>query len=474
MLFNSLQFLVFFVVVYALYLNMAHRAQNWLLLTASYVFYGAWDYRFLLLLLLSTSVDYLVGLGLGSSREPSVRKRLILCSISFQLGILGFFKYWNFFADSLIQLLASLGLSVTHSTLGIALPIGISFYTFQSMSYTIDVYRERMAPCRRFFDFALFVAFFPQLVAGPIERGRQLIPQIVKSRVVTPRKISDGVSLIAWGLFKKVVIADNLGITVDQIFAKTDDFTNGEAIVGILFFAFQIYTDFSGYTDIARGVSKLMGFELVQNFNLPYFARNPSDFWRRWHISLSSWLRDYLYVSMGGNRSGELKTYRNLLLTMVLGGLWHGAAWNFVCWGTYHGLLLAVHRFFQQSGMLSAGQHSQGWKERAVNVASMSLMFLFTLYGWLLFRANSLEQIVNMTLALPHFASSAFLLRSLLKLAFYAWPLFLMELWQYYSADLRIAMHSPAPVQAIGYTVLFFLFLTLGDFNGASFIYFQF
>jgi D-alanyl-lipoteichoic acid acyltransferase DltB (MBOAT superfamily) len=177
---------------------------------------------------------------------------------------------------------------------------------------------------------------------------------------------------------------------------------------------------------------------------------------------------------MGGNRSGELKTYRNLLLTMVLGGLWHGAAWNFVCWGTYHGLLLAVHRFFQQSGMLSAGQHSQGWKERAVNVASMSLMFLFTLYGWLLFRANSLEQIVNMTLALPHFASSAFLLRSLLKLAFYAWPLFLMELWQYYSADLRIAMHSPAPVQAIGYTVLFFLFLTLGDFNGASFIYFQF
>jgi D-alanyl-lipoteichoic acid acyltransferase DltB (MBOAT superfamily) len=472
-LFNSLQFVGFFAVVYALYLASDRKNQNRLLLVASYVFYGAWDYRFLSLLLLTTVVDFLLAPRIAASETLLKRRLYLACSIVFNLTILGFFKYFNFFAESFAQFASSFGWSPSYTTLNIVLPVGISFYTFQEMSYSIDVYRKRVEPCRNLVDFALFVSFFPQLVAGPIERAGHLIPQIQSERRVTIRHLAHGYFLILWGLFKKVVIADNLGITVDEIFAKQGGFASNEVLIGVLFFAFQIYCDFSGYSDIARGIAKWMGFDLMVNFNLPYLARNPSDFWRRWHISLSTWLRAYLYIPLGGNRGGQLRTYRNLMLTMLLGGLWHGAAWNFVLWGAYQGGLLALHRGYRDWVLRRTGAEpaeSRG----AGKWLAIGAMFLCTLYGWLLFRAESLGQIATMTSALPNVALDGFLLHHVAKLVYYAWPLFLMQAFQYSYGDLRVLMRAPVAVQAACYATMAVLFLVLGQYSGTSFIYFQF
>ena len=476
MLFNSLEFLVFFLVVLGLYAVLKHPGQNRLLLVASYVFYGAWDYRFLVLLIGTTVVDYWVALALQNQTDEEKRRKILLLSIVANLGVLGVFKYFNFFADSLVQLAATFGLTVSPVTLQIVLPVGISFYTFQSMSYTIDVYRRHLEPCRRLEDFALYVAFFPQLVAGPIERATTLIPQITAPRVMTSAKIGSGLSLIALGFFKKVVMADNLAPTVNAIFAKTGGYTAEEVIVAAVLFAFQIYGDFSGYTDIARGTARILGFELMPNFREPYFARNPSDFWSRWHISLSTWLRDYLYVSLGGNRAGRLKTYRNLTLTMVLGGLWHGAAWNFVWWGLYHGALLVGYRLYEER----AGRHVGAGKEPASGtpfrmVVEMAVMFMFTLYGWLLFRATSGAQIAEMTLALGNPGSMDFLVKQLARLLFFAWPVILLDFLQYRSRGTDpVITRAPMAVQAVAYSGIVCLFLILGSYEGASFIYFQF
>ncbi|HEY9135014.1 MAG TPA: MBOAT family O-acyltransferase [Pseudomonadales bacterium] len=442
---------------------------------ASYVFYGAWDWRFLSLIVISTFVDYLCGARISRSANPGVRKTYLFVSIATNLGILGFFKYYDFFAEGFSELLSLFGLSATHATLDIVLPVGISFYTFQTMSYTIDIYRKKMPPCAGFLDFALFVSFFPQLVAGPIERASRLIPQIEKKRIVSFRHLSHGSYLIIWGLFKKVVIADNLGLLVDEIFGKSSGFSGSEVVIAVLFFSFQIYCDFSGYSDIARGIARLMGFDLMVNFNLPYFSRNPSDFWRRWHISLSTWLKDYLYVSLGGNRNGSLKTYRNLMLTMLLGGLWHGAAWNFVFWGFYHGALLAIHRVFRDFNILNSERvRESNPRQVLIKYLSIFIMFGFTLYGWLLFRAESFEQISNMTIAIFSFRPDPFFIHNLAKLIFYAWPLFLVQLLQYFSDDLRIFLRMKVPLQAAAYCILIFLFIVLGNYDGTSFIYFQF
>ncbi len=474
MVFNSLQFLVFFIAVYSIYLVLGHRAQNRFLLVASYAFYAAWDYRFLSLLIISTTIDYLIGLRIADNKSHMVRKRLISSTIIFHLGLLGFFKYFNFFADGLSGLVALIGFSASHFTLDVVLPLGISFYTFVSMSYVIDVYRDRITPCRNFLDFALFIAFFPPLVSGPIGRGPLLIPQILKPRVITPDNLADGFFLIIWGLFKKVVIADNLSFTVNEIFAKSHGFVDGEVFIAALFFTFQIYADFSGYTDIARGISKLMGFDLMLNFNLPYFARNPSDFWHRWHISLSSWLRDYLYIPLGGNRYGEIRTYRNLILTMTLGGLWHGAAWNFVCWGFYHGIVLTAHRFLGRVGFINPDRQHGLIIEEVIKYSSIGVMFIFTIYGWLLFRANSLTQIANMTAAIMNLSLNSFVFSKIAKLIFYIWPLIFIQICQYYSSDLRIVTRSPRLLQAAMYLLLLFFLMVLGNFDGTSFIYSQF
>lgn len=476
MLFNTFQFLIFFLIVYALYRVLSHRWQNILLLAGSYFFYGCWNWKFLSLIFISTVIDYFCGIEISKTGDKRRQKFFLTISMAANLGILGFFKYFNFFVGSLVDLFQMTGLNLNTGTLHIILPVGISFYTFQTMSYTIDIYRKRMKPTHNFLDFALFVSFFPQLVAGPIERAKNLLPQMTKPRILNYEQFYEGTFLIFWGLFKKVFIADNLAILVDKIFATTD-IQNGVIVsLGILAFAFQIYSDFSGYSDMARGLAKVMGFELMLNFNLPYFAVNPSDFWRRWHISLSSWLKDYLYISLGGNKKGELFTYRNLMLTMLLGGLWHGAGWTFVLWGFYQGAILVVHRLFQPI-MKKLFTAKSRFQEQLGLWSRIVIMFIFANIGWLIFRARSLEQIGNMLYSIVFNSSLEPIIeiqKIIAQIAFFAGPLILIQFLQYIKDDLLIMYHSSAYVKSLVYLALILIFLITGVQGGKSFIYFQF
>ena len=388
MLFNSVEFFIFFLTVLLLYYVLPHRWQNIMLLVASYFFYGWWDWRFLSLIFISTVVDYVCGIGIHNQANLHIKKRYLYFSVFVNLSLLGFFKYWNFFTDSLIGAMAPFGVQLDLPTLHLILPVGISFYTFQTMTYSVDIYRGKLKPTHDFLDFALFVSFFPQLVAGPIERAQKLLPQIQHKRSYNPVQFLEGLHLIFWGLFKKIFVADNLGMVVDRIYGAADA-TGFEYMLATFAFAFQIYGDFSGYTDVARGTAKCLGIQLMLNFKQPYLAINPSDFWRRWHISLSSWLRDYLYISLGGNRKGVWRTYRNLMLTMVFGGLWHGAAWNFVIWGAYHGLLLCLFRIFGQSRAPTLYPRAQFLAHTLKTI----MMFLLTCGSWVLFRAQNIAQI---------------------------------------------------------------------------------
>jgi len=348
--FNSLQYAAFFAVVLFLYWRLNRRQQNVLLLLGSYVFYGAWDPRFLPLMWLSTAVDYYVGRRLEDEPDQSRRKRIFALSLVVNLGVLATFKYFNFFLDSADGLFQLLGADVDSPTLRILLPVGISFYTFHGISYTFDVYRREIAAARRPLDFAVFVAFFPQLVAGPIGRAHLQLPQFQNPRrPPSGERVASALFLILLGLFKKVVLADGVARFADAAFATGGD-GFGTLLIGVYAFAIQIYADFCGYTDIARGSARLMGIELPRNFEQPYLSRSITEFWRRWHISLSSWLRDYLYIPLGGNRGGRRRTYRNLMLTMGIGGLWHGAAWTFVIWGVLHGTYLSVHKWWTDRG----------------------------------------------------------------------------------------------------------------------------
>jgi D-alanyl-lipoteichoic acid acyltransferase DltB (MBOAT superfamily) len=394
MLFNSavfLQFFAAFLLLYGLVREHLHL-RNALIVAASYVFYGWWDVRFLGLLVATSFVDYGVGLGLGVLRAPGRRRALLAGSIVVNLIVLGFFKYYDFFVTSCVELGARLGVTLDARPLGVILPVGISFYTFQSMSYALDVYRGVLAPTRNLVNFLAYVAFFPQLVAGPIERGAHLLPQFERTLRVTREMVASGLWLMISGMFKKVVLADNLAPLVDLAYGAGGDPCAAVVIGGTLAFAAQIYCDFLGYSDIARGTARVLGFELMRNFDRPYAAANVREFWRRWHISLSTWLRDYLYIGLGGNRHGAARTAVNLLLTMLLGGLWHGAAWHFVLWGAWHGLGLVAQRWWEGLGLRLP--RWLGW------CATM----LFVLYGWLLFRAGSAAQVYELTLALGDFS----------------------------------------------------------------------
>ena len=348
MLFNSFEFAAFLTIVLIGYSLLRTRAQNIWLLCASYTFYGFWDWRFLTLIAFSTTVDYLIARRIDRTDTDSLRKRLLYLSLLSNLGLLCFFKYFNFFVDSFVVLGAQLGLNLDTPALRLLPPVGISFYTFQSMAYSVDVYRRELKSERNFITFALFISYFPQLVAGPIERANRLLPQFREQRQVTLEGVRSGLVLILIGLFKKVVIADNAGVVVNRIFADIQSSSSATLVAGGILFSLQIYCDFSGYSNMARGMSRLLGIRLVENFKTPYLAANISEFWRRWHISLSQWLRDYLYIPIGGSRHGELRTHRNLIFTMLLGGLWHGAAWTFVVWGLLNGLYLIVHRWWQK------------------------------------------------------------------------------------------------------------------------------
>jgi len=476
MLFNSFDFIIFAIVVISLYWAIGsiprcgHRLQNLFLLFASYYFYAYWDYRFLSLLLISTILDFVVGIKLASAPTERWRKFWISVSVVGQLGLLGTFKYLGFFINSAADLLTAMGFHPHWPTLQIILPVGISFYTFQSMSYTVDVYRRKIGPTRDLLDFALFVAFFPQLMAGPIERARSLLPRVEQTRVFNTGQFKEGIYLIIWGLYKKVFIADTMDRLIEQLFmGGATGYSGIDTLLGLYAFAIQIYCDFSGYTDMARGLAKLLGFELMLNFNLPYFAFNPSDFWTRWHISLSSWLREYLYFTLGGNRQGTSKTYRNLMLTMVLGGLWHGAAWNFVLWGTFHGAILVVwHWIRTRSRFLTEPSGIVRW-------AMIFIMFHLTCLGWLMFRSRSLSQIGDMfQRMLTDWSISSHTWTMFRDIAGYAWLLILLQGCQFLTGDLQIVRRQNFWVR-----LTFYLFVLCGLFETfgrqiREFIYFQF
>jgi D-alanyl-lipoteichoic acid acyltransferase DltB (MBOAT superfamily) len=550
--YNTFVFWLFFAALLVPYWRLSHRGQNRLMLVASYAFYGCWDYRFLFLILLSTVVDYIGGLGVAGQRLPAARLRalgallvasafLLASGISYRalatalragdlggagaalphtfgdlvvplgtlvvvlaygallpvlyglpearrrktflvismvanLAILGFFKYFDFFATSLAQLLRVFGLQASAHTLGLLLPAGISFYTFQAMSYTIDIYRGECEPTTSFLDFALFVCFFPHLVAGPIMRAHTLLPQVTGPRRLEPRALAEGVWLIAIGLFKKVVIADNMAVIANAVFFRFEDgtaagLTGPEALVGLYAFAFQIYGDFSGYSSIARGVSRFFGYDLVINFDLPYSAQSPSDFWRRWHISLSSWLRDYLYIPLGGNRGGRARQYRNLILTMLLGGLWHGASWTFVAWGLYHGLLLAAFRALGIPDVVPAGAPAAPVR-RWLRIL---LMFHLTCLGWLLFRADSFASALAMLRLLgTDFTVTPAVLSAVVFMALLAAPLLVLEQAIGGERHLDRFRVLPAPARGLAYAYVAVMLLVFHAERPVEFIYFQF
>lgn len=395
MLFNSIDFALFLPLVFGLYwfvFNKDLRRQNALLLVASYVFYGWWDWRFLGLILASSLLDFAIGLGLA--REDSVirRRMLLLMSLSLNLGLLGFFKYFNFFADSLASAFTLFGLHVAPDRLNVILPVGISFYTFQTLSYSIDVYRRQIVPTRDLLSFLVFVSFFPQLVAGPIERAANLLPQFFAPRRFDAGQAVDGMRQCLWGLFKKVVVADNCAIYANDVFANADVYSGGTLVLGAVFFAFQIYGDFSGYSDIAIGTARLFGFGLMRNFNFPYFSRDIAEFWRRWHISLSTWFRDYVYIPLGGSSGSARARVRNIFAIFLISGLWHGANWTFVVWGLINALyflpLLLLSRNRKHLGPVAAGRRLPSLLE----FLQIGATFALTTLAWIFFRAKSLPQ----------------------------------------------------------------------------------
>jgi alginate O-acetyltransferase complex protein AlgI len=472
MLFNSLHFIWFFVVVYAVYRLLPHRAQNWLLLVASYYFYAAWDWRFLGLLVASTLVDYTCGLLLARTETTPRRRVLIVASLGFNLTVLAFFKYFNFFAENLHALLGVVGWQVDFVTLRVLLPVGISFYTFATMSYVIDVYRRELPATHDLLEFAVFVAYFPHLVAGPILRASRLLPQIHSPRHVTVTQVYDGLWLIAWGYFLKVFVADNVAGLASAVFNADRTPSGVNVLVGVYAFAFQIYGDFAGYSNIARGTSKLMGIELLENFRFPYFVRSPQEFWRHWHISLSTWLRDYLYIPLGGNRGSDLSTGRNLLITMLLGGLWHGAAWTFVLWGLYHGVLLIVYRAAVPRPLVGRWLTGTGTLAR---VTSWAVMFHLTCYGWLIFRTRSADQLRAFTSSLfRDFSPETVDQAALVQLLLYVAPLLVIHSCEAWFDDVLVVRRLPLAVRYSVYAATLYLTLLFGNFGGSDFIYFQF
>jgi len=395
MLFNSIEFLLFLPIVFVLYwfvFNKNLKHQNSLILLSSYIFYGWWDYRFLSLILLSTIVDYFIGLNISKQNSKKNQKLLLWSSVLFNLSILGFFKYYNFFVDSWIDLFSSVGYDIKSIwTLNIILPVGISFYTFQTMSYTIDIYKGKLKPTKDFISFASFVSFFPQLVAGPIERASNLLPQILKKRKFKYEQGVQGLRLILWGMFKKVVIADSLAPMVDDIFNNYQDFGGGTLWLGAIYFSFQIYCDFSGYSDIAIGASKLFGFELMSNFKFPYFSRNIGEFWRRWHISLSTWFRDYLYIPLGGSKGGKWKSIRNIFIIFLVSGFWHGANWTFIFWGLFHSILFLPSFIFNTNRKYTTSIIAENtFLPSPKEFLQAGTTFALVTIGWVFFRSETI------------------------------------------------------------------------------------
>jgi D-alanyl-lipoteichoic acid acyltransferase DltB (MBOAT superfamily) len=471
LLFNSFEFLVFLFVVYSLYLVLSHRAQNWMLLIASYVFYGWWDWRFLGIIGFTTVLDYVVSLRIVRARNESAKKWFLGISVGCNLALLGLFKYFNFFAESLIALLSSLGLQASWAPLHIILPVGISFYTFQSISYSVDVYRGQIEPPRKFLDYALFVAFFPQMVAGPIQRATYFMPQVIHPRQVDLDQVFRGLFLILYGLFKKSVIADGLSGAVNSVYNAPGGYSNLDVIVATYLFVLQIYCDFSGYTDIARGVAKLMGFNLSKNFMTPFYATSPAEYWTRWHISLSSWVKDYVYYPLAVHfmrkDDTKLNRYKPHVYAMFLMGLWHGAAWTYVLWGVYHGLMLVFWDAFKLNRVM----------KNIDKTVRILLYFQITAISLLIFRAASVHQVGALLGSLVAGGSAPGQLNLPVPPlpTLVAIPLFLgFDYLSYRNSSDLFYRRWPAAARGFLVATLFILLLMGWSNAPAEFIYFQF
>jgi D-alanyl-lipoteichoic acid acyltransferase DltB (MBOAT superfamily) len=482
--FNSVDFAVFLPLVFLIYWFIAGgniRFQNIFISAASYFFYGCWDWRFLFLIFFSTLVDYTVGLSLSVRKDKNARKFLLFISVFVNLLFLGFFKYCNFFVDNFIRAFSLFGMKLTARHLNIILPVGISFYTFQTMSYSIDVYKKRLEPVKDFFAFAAFVSFFPQLVAGPIERASNLLPQFGKRRVFNFDEAAEGCKQMLWGFFKKLVIADNCAIFANMIFNNSDDYSGSVLVLGALFFAFQIYGDFSGYSDIATGTARLFGISLMKNFDYPYFSRDIAEFWRRWHISLTTWFRDYVYIPLGGSRGGSRITIRNTLLIFILSGLWHGADWSFIIWGllnaAYFLPLLPRKKNRAHLAVAAKGRLLPDLKD----LASMIATFGLTVFAWIFFRAENTGHALRYISGI--FSASLFTIpvfprsrRALLTLALTAG--FMLVEWLGRESPCAVAQlprKISQPLRLLFYFLVFLsIWFTANSSETVEFIYFQF
>jgi alginate O-acetyltransferase complex protein AlgI len=529
MSFVSWQYFIFLPAILALYWLLPVRRRLLLLLAGSYFFYGCWDVRFLALVLATTVIDYNCGLSIAGQKKPAWQvlgfsllpatwllgcflwlpashisllllavsiamgltffgaheaagllsgdkrpKYYLILSVVFCLAILGFFKYFNFFTDSFKSLVGVIGFTADLPLLKIILPVGISFYTFQSLGYVIDIYRGQGPACSDFLTFATFDAFFPQMVSGPIERGRNLIPQLEQGASFRNSHIQDGLRLMLVGFFKKIFVADNCAILANYAFDPKTSLNGYWAVIGVVAFAFQIYSDFAGYTDIARGSAKLLGIDLMENFRFPYFSRTPSEFWGRWHISLSTWFRDYLYIPLGGNRGTKWDTLRNLAIVMLLAGLWHGANWVFVLWGAYHGALLILYRVVPPFDRIMDKKGKDGtWTWR--DVAAVPLMFVLTLVGWAIFRSPSVAYLGTWFGALGNWNTAAGLPweSSSIWLVIHILPLILLQVLTWKYRDEASLSHVPWLARGLVYTVMILLIVSSGE-QDKEFIYFQF
>lgn len=478
MLFNTLNFAIFLPIVFIFYWFVANKnlkLQNIFLLVASYFFYACWDWRFLFLLIFSTLLDYYTGIKMSDSKNKNERKFWFWLSISINIGFLGVFKYYNFFAESFALSASYFGFHVDAFTLKVILPVGISFYTFHGLSYVIDIYKERIKAEKNFIDYSVFVCFFPLLVAGPIERATHLLPQIKTKRIFNYEKAVDGLRQILWGLFKKVVIADQCALLANDIFNNSSDYSGSTLFLGGLLFTFQIYGDFSGYSDIALGTARLFGIDLLRNFAFPYFSRDIAEFWRRWHMSLSTWFRDYLYIPLGGSKGGMWMKIRNTFIIFIVSGFWHGANWTFIIWGFLNALyimpsiVLNTHR--NNLDIVAQGKILPTLKE----FMSMSITFILTVFAWIFFRSNNVDHAVSIISTI--FSKSIFSLPTILpKTLFLFLLIFVIIEWFGREEQFAIAKLGLKSRRIFAWAFYFIIVLTIFYFSGPEeqFIYFQF
>ena len=483
MLFNSIDFAVFLPIVFLLYWLVFPnnlKKQNFLIVIMSYVFYGWWDWRFLALIIISTLIDYFIGLKLEEDVEPKTRKLLLWLSVTVNLGILGFFKYFNFFIENFTAAFTFFGANIQPNTLNLILPVGISFYTFQTLSYTIDVYKRKLNPTRDFIAFSAFVSFFPQLVAGPIERATNLLPQFYKKRTFIYANAVDGMRQILWGLIKKVVIADNCAVYANLFFNNSADYSGSTLLLGALFFTFQIYGDFSGYSDIAIGTSRLFGFDLMKNFSFPYFSRDIAEFWRRWHISLSTWFRDYVYIPLGGSKGGTWMKIRNTFIIFGISGFWHGANWTYIVWGFLNAIyflpLLLSNKNRVHLDVVAQGSYLPSVKD----LLKILLTFTLTVFAWIFFRAENVTVAIEIIreifsksfLSIPEFEG-----KRLALITCFLIILFMIAEWfgrdkAYASAHWGLTWKRQYRWSMYG--LMLFLIIQFMETNKSPFIYFQF